>query len=225
MTGRIFATDKHSKRKFLIDTGSDLYVYPRKLIPRRRDRMNYDLCAANGTTIHTYGWMPPSLNLGLRRNFTWRFVVADVTRPIVGVDFLSHFGLLVDSRNNRLLDGVTSLSVPALAAIALIPSVKTIIGGTPIDSLLAEFPDLTRPAGVSAKSATTRSTTSGLLRAHRSPAHRGDWHRTGSQSPKPSSKPCCGMAQPNGPRAPGIRPYTSCPRRTTGGVPVATTEP
>jgi hypothetical protein len=89
--------------------------------------------------------MPLSLNLGLRQDFMWRFVVADVTRTIIDVDLLSHFGLLVDCRNNRLLDGVTSLSVPAQAANALIPSVKTILSGTPIDSLLAEFPDITRP--------------------------------------------------------------------------------
>jgi hypothetical protein len=49
--------------------------------------VNFDLCAANGTTIHTYGWLPLSLNLGLCQDFTWRFVVADVTRPIIGVDF------------------------------------------------------------------------------------------------------------------------------------------
>jgi hypothetical protein len=36
--------------------------------------------AANGTTIHTYGWLPLSLNFGLRRDFTWRFVMTDVTR-------------------------------------------------------------------------------------------------------------------------------------------------
>ncbi|XP_023709605.1 uncharacterized protein LOC111865653, partial [Cryptotermes secundus] len=112
------------------------------------ERTTYDLCAANGTTIHTYGWLPLSLNLGLRREFTWRFVVADVPHPIIGVDFLSHFGLLVDCRNNRILDGVTTLSAPASAANALIPSVKTISSNTPIDSLLTEFPDLTRPAGV-----------------------------------------------------------------------------
>jgi hypothetical protein len=60
------------------------------------ERANYDLCAANGTTIHTYEWVPLSLNFSLRRDFTWQFVVADVTRPNIGVDFLSHFGLLVD---------------------------------------------------------------------------------------------------------------------------------
>jgi hypothetical protein len=30
-----------------------------------------------------------------------------VTHPLIGVDFLSHFGLLVDCKHNRLLDGVT----------------------------------------------------------------------------------------------------------------------
>jgi cleavage and polyadenylation specificity factor subunit 1 len=144
----LFIKERSSKRQFLVDTGSDLCVYPHRLVQRHKERVNFDLCAANGTTIHTYGWLPLSLNLGLRLDFTWPFVVADVTHPFIGVDFLSHFGLLVDCRNNRLLDGVTSTSVPAQAASALIPRVKTITGGTPIDSLLTEFPDLTRPAGV-----------------------------------------------------------------------------
>jgi hypothetical protein len=122
--------------------------YPRRLIPRRKERVNYNLCADNGTTIPTYGWLSLSLNLGLRRDFTRRFVVADVTHPFIGVDFSSHFRLLVGCRNNRLLDGVISLSVPAQTASSLIPSVKPITGGTPVDSLLAEFPGLARPAGV-----------------------------------------------------------------------------
>jgi hypothetical protein len=147
-TGRIFVTDKSSKQRFLIDTGSDLCEFPHKLVPRRRECVSYDLCVSNGTTIPTYGWLPLSLNLGLRRDFTWRFVVADVTHPLIWADFLSHFGLLVDCRNNRLLDGVTSLSAPAQPASSAIPSVKVISGGTAVDSILSEFPDLTRPTGV-----------------------------------------------------------------------------
>jgi cleavage and polyadenylation specificity factor subunit 1 len=147
-TGRLFITDKTSKFRFLIDTGSDLCLFPRKLVPQRRERVNYDLCAANGTTISTYGWLPLSLNLGLRRDFTWRFVVADVTHPFIGADFFSHFGLLVDCRNNRLLDGVTSLSAQAKPASSAIPSVKLISTRTEVDSIISEFPDLTRPTGV-----------------------------------------------------------------------------
>jgi cleavage and polyadenylation specificity factor subunit 1 len=122
-------------------------VYPRKLIPQRRSRVNYDLYAADGKTIHTYGWLPLSLNLGLRREFTWRFVVADVTEPLIGADFLSHFGLLVDCRNNRLLD-VTSLSTPAQAASPRFASIKVLNNCTPVDNLLSEFPNLIRPSGV-----------------------------------------------------------------------------
>jgi hypothetical protein len=35
--------------------GFNLCVYPRRLIPRRWERTNYDVCAADGSTIHTYG--------------------------------------------------------------------------------------------------------------------------------------------------------------------------
>jgi hypothetical protein len=129
-TGRLFVTDKYSKQRFLIDTSSDFCVFPRKLVPRRRSRVNYGLRAANGTTIHTYGWLPFRLNLALRRDFTWHFKLADVTQPLIGADFLSHFGLLVDCRRKRLLDGVTSLTTPAKTASPMIPSVKVISTGT-----------------------------------------------------------------------------------------------
>jgi hypothetical protein len=65
-------------------------------------------------------------------------MVADVTHPLIGINLLSHFGVLVDCKYDRLLDRVTSLSVPAQATSSLIPSVKTINGGTPLNSLLAK---------------------------------------------------------------------------------------
>jgi hypothetical protein len=74
-------------------------------------------------------------------------VIADVELPIIGVNLLSHYGLLVECRKNRLLDGVTSLSTPGLIAPPAVPSVKVIAGGTPPDSLLEEFPGLTKAAG------------------------------------------------------------------------------
>jgi cleavage and polyadenylation specificity factor subunit 1 len=69
--------------------------------------------------------------------------VVDVTQPVIGIDFLSYFNLLVDCCNNRLLDKVTTLSTTAQAASTLTP----IAGGTP-NGLLAKFPDFTRPARV-----------------------------------------------------------------------------
>jgi hypothetical protein len=103
---------------------------PRRLIQQHREHASYDLCVANVTTIHPYRWLPLSLNLALCRDFTWRFVVADITHPLIGVGFLSHFGLLVDCRNNHLLDGVTSLSSLAQPDNSLIRSIKTLNSST-----------------------------------------------------------------------------------------------
>ena len=75
-------------------------------------------------------------------------MAADVQIPIIGVDLLHNFGLLVDCRINRILDGITSLSAPAQMASPKFPSVKTIWGTAPVDDLFAEFPDLARPSGV-----------------------------------------------------------------------------
>jgi hypothetical protein len=86
--------------------------------------------------------------MGLRRDFKWRFVVADVTHPRIGVDFLSHFGLLMDCQTTDYWAESTSLSAPAQAASSQTPSIKTMSGDTPVESLFAEFQDLTRPAGV-----------------------------------------------------------------------------
>jgi hypothetical protein len=83
-----------------------------------------------------------ALKLGLRRDFTWRFVIADVQVTIIDVNLLTHYGLLVDCRHNRLLDGVTSLSTPSLIPLPTVPSMKVIAGGPPPDSLIEEFPEL-----------------------------------------------------------------------------------
>ena len=148
ISDRLFVTDQVSKQQYLINTGSDLSVFPRRLLPERRICIDYSLYTANGTTIPTYGWASRSPNLGLRRDFTWRFIVAEVQLPIIGVDFLSHFSLLVDCRNNRLLDGITSLFMQGHTTTTAVPSIKVIVSDATLDNLLAEFPALTKPTGI-----------------------------------------------------------------------------
>jgi len=106
-TRRLHITDRETRQDFLVDTGADLCVYPRKYIREPRTKSTYELAAANGTTIYTYGQKTLTLNLGLRRPFTWQFVIADIAKPIIGADFLSHFDLVVDLKNRRLIDQVT----------------------------------------------------------------------------------------------------------------------
>ncbi|KAL1446423.1 hypothetical protein WDU94_000016 [Cyamophila willieti] len=113
----------------------------------RREKSDYVLSAANSSDIHTYGTMTLSLNLGLRRVFTWRFVVADVAKPIIGADFLHYFNLLVDLRNQRLLDGTTHLTAQGHVTECNMPSIKTISATSKYHQLLEQFKDITRPDG------------------------------------------------------------------------------
>jgi hypothetical protein len=100
---RLSSTVKCSKQRFLTDTGFDL-CSPASLSHSTRSVSVNDLCTASGTIISTYGWLLLRLHLELLQDFTWRFVVANITHPLIGPDFLSHLCFLVDCRNNRLLD-------------------------------------------------------------------------------------------------------------------------
>ncbi|KAI5721414.1 hypothetical protein M8J77_020491 [Diaphorina citri] len=148
LTRRLFITEGTTKLQFLVDTGTDLCVFPRSATSGRREKSDYVLSAANSTDIHTYDTVTLSLNLGLRRVFTWRFVVADVSKPIIGADFLHYRNLLVDLRNQRLLDGTTYLTVQGHVAESNIPSVKTVNAAFRYHQLLQQFKEITRPDGI-----------------------------------------------------------------------------
>jgi len=93
---RLIIADRDTRHGFLIDTGSEICCFPRRLLKGSFESTGFDLRAAIGSTIKTYGYVPLSLNLGLRRTFLWRFLIADVSAPIIGADFLAHFNLLPD---------------------------------------------------------------------------------------------------------------------------------
>ena len=149
--GRLFVSDRQTGTQFLVDTGSDVCAFPRKYLRHYHNvvRCEYELVAANGTPIPTYGTHQLCLNLGLRRDFRWRFIVADVSKPIIGVDFLSYYNLLVDCRRQRLVDPLTNISVsaPTQNSGHELLSVKTFMGDTKYLDLLRRYPEITRPAG------------------------------------------------------------------------------
>ena len=63
------------------------------------------LTTVNGTHIRTYGRKYVTIEVTPSKPRSWSFVVAEVPLPILGVDFFEHFGLLVDARHRKLLDG------------------------------------------------------------------------------------------------------------------------
>lgn len=98
------------KVRFLVDTGSRISIVPRKFAEEILPS-NLRLMAANGSDIHNFGYSVLNIVINrLRRNFSWKFVVADVVTPIIGADFLSHQDISVDLRQRRLIDNLTQLT-------------------------------------------------------------------------------------------------------------------
>ncbi|GFW04728.1 RT_RNaseH_2 domain-containing protein [Trichonephila clavipes] len=100
-TSRLFLLDRKSGQKFLIDSGSEICVIPPSPTMNKSPQSNFSLFAANNTKIPAYGMVRKELNLGLRRPFIWTFIIADVSSPIIGADFLKHLNLLIDLKKKR----------------------------------------------------------------------------------------------------------------------------
>ena len=142
----LYLTDHTSGTRFMVDTGAQVSIIPASKW-EAASSATLTLQAANNTPISTHGQRYLNLNLGLNRSFPWVFLVARVPHAILGLDFLEHFGLVVDLRLRSIRDPVTSTAVvgtlacPASASPS--PSLPKV--DAPYLSLFKEFPNLVRP--------------------------------------------------------------------------------
>lgn len=147
--GRLFVVmDRISGLRFLVDTGAEVSVLPASKEDRTSKQRGPTLRAANSTSIITYGLRSLTLDLGLRRTFRWVFIVADVNRPILGSDFLTHFDLDVSMRHHRLIDSKTRLSITGVLSPVAPTGIRTLIPNCPYAKILDDFPDVTRPCNL-----------------------------------------------------------------------------
>lgn len=70
-----------------------------------------------------------------------------MNKPIIGADFISHYGLLVDCRNGRLLDSVTFLSSTRMLKKCNTSSVKAISSKSKYHQLLKKILDVAKRSG------------------------------------------------------------------------------
>ena len=142
--GLLFIWDKTSGSQFLVDTGAEVSVFPATGLETRTKQPGPSLVAANGSSIKTYGVRTIPLCFATKK-YKWDFIIAEVSRPLLGADFLRANSLLVDLKGKRLVDAETYSSTPLRKAGPLAPHLSTISSNNEYDALLAEFPEITTP--------------------------------------------------------------------------------
>nr|XP_057908117.1 uncharacterized protein LOC131104680 [Doryrhamphus excisus] len=142
----LFVNDSLSGRRFLVDSGSQVSLLP----PGRTDKSARGggplLSAANGSSIDTFGTRSVTVCFH-GREFEWDFVIASITVPIIGADFLCANGLLVDVANRRLIDAVSFATFPCkTGGLGPLTQANFLTSGDVFQRLLAEFPALITPS-------------------------------------------------------------------------------
>ncbi|KAK3872286.1 hypothetical protein Pcinc_022629 [Petrolisthes cinctipes] len=139
----LFVLDSTSGARFLVDTGATVNAVPPSAADKATEYPSYDLLAANGTSIATYGTRTLNLDLGLPEKVIWSFIVVDVRHPILDLDFLHSQDLLVDSRYQQLHHRPTTCTIKATPCAEVTPRITHVSPEPAYTSLLQEFPELT----------------------------------------------------------------------------------
>ncbi|KAK3789011.1 hypothetical protein RRG08_036149 [Elysia crispata] len=144
-SAELFVTDSISKVCFLVDTGAQVSLTPASKLDKKTGPRGPPLKAANGSTITTYGARVVCLRFG-QRNFQARLIAADVSRPLLGADFLRTHNLPVDMRNRRLIEADTFSGIPWYFSV-ITPTNLALVepSSNKFRKLLNEFPDLLTP--------------------------------------------------------------------------------
>ena len=136
--------DHKSSKDVLLDTGSQVTLWPatasERLFP---EEISERLVAANGTKIPTYGKRQMTVQFG-RSRYQWTVILAKVTRPLIGTDFLRHHRLMVDVVNNQLVHMDTLKSHTFRQSSAKPTDVLNVqqVAGDPYTPILRAYPTL-----------------------------------------------------------------------------------
>ena len=136
-------TDIISGRCCLLDSGSQISLWPASPHCNRTPTTNIRLVAANGTEIKSFGTLSKEINIG-GKLYSFAFIVAKVARPILGLDFLQKFKMTLDLASRRLLHSGTATAFSSESGSPSIRGVNVVQGFThTVEQLLAKFPEIT----------------------------------------------------------------------------------
>ena len=138
-----YISDSYTGLCFLMETGTQVSV----IQPSPTDRRNPHTKTRSSQQHPNANLRNSFPNPQSRSLSNLSLVIADTAIPILGVDFLHHFQLLIDMTHRRLVDTTTSLVVKGIMSPGESPSPSLLPWkpASPFAALLAEFPGITNP--------------------------------------------------------------------------------
>ena len=136
-------TDDVTGRRCLLDSGSQISLWPAPKNHPRLPTSGLRLLAANGTQIKSYNAAQREIQID-KKPYSFSFVFADIARPILGMDFLQKFRMTLDLAANRLVHSGTATRfslAPKRPAVSGINVVSDFVSTA--QQLLAQFPEIT----------------------------------------------------------------------------------
>ena len=99
------------------------------------------LIAANGTPIKSFGYESRQIKIG-DKCYVFSFIIADIVRPILGIDFLKHYGMLLDLKKGELVH--SGIATPFSSTSSTVAGVNLVRDWLyRVQHILDEFPELT----------------------------------------------------------------------------------
>ena len=105
------------------------------------------LLSVNGQPLKIYGEVTVHLSSSkLRRNYFSDFIVADITTPILGLDFLAKHNLIINCKEACVTDGDTGITMSCQPAQQVMPISLTLDNiSAPINTLISKYPNIVKP--------------------------------------------------------------------------------
>jgi len=128
----------------LVDSGAEKSIIPHSFVPKFLVYpSNVTLSGVGGANIQNLGQCMLNVGIpGLRRSFSVPFITTS-TRAILGADFLTEHGLLLDMRKRCLTDPLTQISAK-LESQSGICEINVTSSTPPSNSILSLYPSLTQ---------------------------------------------------------------------------------
>jgi len=142
--GLLFLTDTTHNLRFLVDSGASLSILPHQSAAQPSGP---PLLGVDGQRIPTWGSRDLSVSFG-GQTYPFKFLLAAVATPILGMDFLTHFDLTIHPKRRQVLHAATGRTLTQASKLPFSrPHVAAVAAHVPpqVQALLQEFPQLLRP--------------------------------------------------------------------------------